>query len=45
MKSVNEARAEFKIDFGDGSSATVYLANPGSFVAVRDKDDAVEYLA
>ena len=45
VKSVNEAKAEFKIDFGDGSSATVYLANPGSFVAVRDKDDAVEYRA
>jgi len=45
VKSVNEAQAEFKIDFEDGSSATVYLADPGSSVAVRDKNNAVEYLA
>jgi hypothetical protein len=28
VKSVHEARAEFKIDFEDGSSPTVYLADP-----------------
>jgi hypothetical protein len=44
VKSVNEAKAEFKIDFEDGSSATLYLADPGSSVAVRDKNNAVEYL-
>ena len=44
MKSVYEAKAEFKIEFEDGSSATFYLANPGSSVAVRDKNHAVEYL-
>jgi hypothetical protein len=44
VKSVNEAQAEFKIDFEDGSSATLYLADPGSSVAVRDKNNAVEYL-
>jgi hypothetical protein len=36
--------AEFKIDFEDGSSATFCLADPGSSVAVRDENDAVEYL-
>ena len=44
VKSVHEARAEIRIDFEDGSSATVYLADPGSSVAVRDKNNAVEYL-
>jgi hypothetical protein len=44
VKSVHEAKAEFKIDFEDGSSATFWLADPGSSVAVRDKNNAVEYL-
>ena len=44
VKSVQETKAEFKIDFEDGSTATLCLANPGSSVAVRDKNDAVEYL-
>jgi len=44
VKSVHEAKAEFKIEFEDGSSATLCLANPGSSVAVRDKNNAVEYL-
>ena len=44
VKSVHEDKAEFKIEFEDGSSATFCLANPGSSVAVRDKDNAVEYL-
>jgi hypothetical protein len=44
VKSVNEARAEFKIEFEDGSSAIWQLADPGSSVAVRDKSNAVEYL-
>jgi hypothetical protein len=44
VKSVNEAHAEFKIDFEDGSSATLSLADPGASVAVRDKNNAVEYL-
>jgi hypothetical protein len=35
---------DFKIEFEDGSSATFCLANPDSFVAVRDKNNAVEYL-
>jgi hypothetical protein len=44
VKCVHESRAEFKIDFEDGSSATICLADPGSSVAVRDKNNAVEYL-
>ena len=44
VKSVHEAKAEFKIDFEDGSSATLFLVDPGSSVAVRDKNNAVEYL-
>jgi hypothetical protein len=30
--------------FEDGSGATLCLTNPGSSVAVRDKNNAVEYL-
>ena len=37
VKSVHEAKAEFRIEFEDGSSATFCLADPGSSVAVRDK--------
>jgi hypothetical protein len=44
VKSVQEIKAEFKIDFEDGSSAILCLADPGSSVAVRDKNNAVEYL-
>jgi hypothetical protein len=44
VKSVHEVKADFKIEFEDGSSATLRLADPGSSVAVRDKNNAVEYL-
>jgi coenzyme F420-reducing hydrogenase alpha subunit len=44
IKSVHEAKAEFKIEFEDGSTATLQLADPGSSVAVRDKNNVVEYL-
>ena len=44
VKSVHEAKADFRIDFEDGSSATFCLADPGSSVALRDKNSAVEYL-
>ena len=44
VKSVHEAKADFKIEFEDGSSAIFCLADPGSSVAVRDKNSAVEYL-
>ena len=44
VKSVHEAKAEFRIEFEDGSSATFCLADTGSSVAVRDRNNAVEYL-
>jgi hypothetical protein len=44
VKSVHEAKADFKIEFEDGSSVTFSLADPGSSIAVRDKNNAVEYL-
>ena len=44
VKSVHEARAEFRIEFENGLSATFCLADPGSSVAVRDRNNAVEYL-
>ena len=44
IKSVHEAKADYKIEFEDGSCATVSLADRGSSVAVRDKSNAVEYL-
>jgi coenzyme F420-reducing hydrogenase alpha subunit len=44
VKSVQEAETELKIEFEDGSTATVQLADPGSSVAVRDKNNVVEYL-
>jgi hypothetical protein len=44
IKSVHEAKADFKIEFEDGSSATLCLGNPGSSVAMRDKNNTVEYL-
>jgi len=44
VKCVYETRAEFKIEFEDGSSATLQLADPGSSVAVRDRNNMVEYL-
>jgi hypothetical protein len=44
VTSVHEAKADFKIEFEDGSSTTFCLADPGSSVGVRDKNNAVEYL-
>ena len=44
VKAVQETKAEFKIDFEDGSNATLSLADPGSSVAVRGKNNVVEYL-
>jgi hypothetical protein len=44
VKFVHEAKADFKIEFEDGPSVTFCLANPGSSVAVRDKNSVVEYL-
>ena len=44
VKAVREDKADFKIEFEDGSIATLCLADPGSSVAVRDRNNAVEYL-
>jgi hypothetical protein len=44
VKSVRDAKAKSKIDYEDGSSATLHLADPGSSVAVRDKNNAVKYV-
>ena len=44
VKSVQEAETELKIEFEDGSSATFRLDDPGSSVAVRDRNNLVEYL-
>jgi hypothetical protein len=44
MKSVEEDEAELKIEFEDGSRATFQLEDPGSSVAVRDKNNAVACL-
>jgi hypothetical protein len=37
VKSVHEAKAEFRIELKDGSRPIFCLANPGSSVAVRDR--------
>jgi len=44
VKSVHQTKTEFKVEFENDTSAILSLANPGSSVAVRDKDNAVEYL-
>ena len=44
VRSAHEAKADFRIDLEDSSSATCCLANPVSSVAVRDENNAVEYL-
>jgi hypothetical protein len=38
VKSVQKDQAELKIAFEDGSTATFLLEDPGSSVAVRDKN-------
>ena len=43
-KAVLEDGDECTLQFEDGSSVTVKLANPGASVAVRDRSNAVEYL-
>jgi hypothetical protein len=44
VKAVMEDANECTLQFEDGSSATVKLANPGASVAVRARNSAVEYL-
>ena len=42
IKAIQEDGAEFTLQFEDGSSVTVQLADPGSSVAVRDDNNQVE---
>jgi hypothetical protein len=44
VKAIQEDGPEFRLQFEDGSTVTFQLADPGSSVAVRDKNSRVEYL-
>ena len=44
VKAVLEDAVECTLQFEDGSSVTVKLANPGASVAVRARNSVVEYL-
>jgi hypothetical protein len=44
IKAILEGGAEFRLQFEDDSTATFQLADPGSSVAVREKDNRVECL-
>jgi hypothetical protein len=44
IKAVLEDADECTLQFADGASVTVKLANPGASVAVRARNSAVEYL-
>jgi hypothetical protein len=44
IKAILEDGAEFRLQFKDDSPVRVELADPGASVAVRDKNNAVEYL-
>jgi hypothetical protein len=44
IKAVLEDRDECTLQFEDGSSARLRVADPGASVAVRDRANAVEYL-
>jgi hypothetical protein len=44
IRAVLEDADECTLQFEDGSSVTVKLANPGASVAVRARNSAVEYL-
>ena len=44
IKAVQEDGAEFRLQLDDGSTIRVELADPGASVAVRNKDNQVEYL-
>jgi hypothetical protein len=45
VKAVHESGDQFQIDVEGGPSVQVRLADPGSSVALRDKNGAVEYLS
>ena len=44
IKAIQEDGPEFNLQFEDGSTVNLQLADPGSSVAVRDKNNQVEYL-
>ncbi|MBV9490823.1 MAG: hypothetical protein JO069_14055 [Verrucomicrobia bacterium] len=44
VKAAHESGAEFRLDLETGSAVQVRLADPGSSVALRDRNGAVEYL-
>jgi hypothetical protein len=44
VKAIQEDEAEFTLQFEDGSTVALQLADPGASVAVRDKLNRVEYL-
>jgi hypothetical protein len=44
IKAVQEDGVNLAIQFEDGPAVNLRLADPGSSVAVRDKDNQVEYL-
>jgi hypothetical protein len=44
IKAIQEDGAEFTLQFEDGSTVTLELADPGASVAVRDENNRVEYL-
>jgi len=44
IKAIQEDGPEFDLQFEDGSTTTLKLADPGSSVAVRDENNRVEYL-
>jgi len=44
VKAVHESGDQFQIDVENGPSVQVRLADPGSSVAVHDRNGAVEYL-
>ena len=44
IKTIQEDGPELHLQFEDDSTVTFQLADPGSSVAVRDKNNRVEYL-
>jgi hypothetical protein len=44
IKAIQEDGPEFGVQFEDCSTVTLQLANPGASVAVRNKNNRVEYL-
>ena len=44
IKAILEDGAEFRLQFEDDSTIRVELADPGASLAVRDKNNEVEYL-